>query len=77
MLPDFVTVDRHRSMLESLDCSEEFSLNRRLRLSRLLDESEASEACSGQTSTPPAVLKKPISEVKAATTDQHLARNVI
>ena len=76
MLPDLSTVDRHRSMLESLDCSEEFSLNRRLRLSKLLDESDASEACSGQTSTP-AVLKKPISEVKTATTDQHLARNVV
>lgn len=76
MLPEFATVDHHKSMLESLDCSEEFSLNRRLRLGKLLAESDASELCSRQTCTTP-VLKKSVSKVEAATTDQHFARNVV
>lgn len=75
MLPDLSTLDRHRSMLESLDCSEEFSLNCWLRLRKLLDESDASDSFSGQTGAP--LLSKPVSKVKAATTDQHLARNVV
>lgn len=75
MLPDFTTVERHRSILESLDCSEEFSLNCWLRLRRLLDESEASNLVPGQTSA--SERRRPISKVKAATTDQHLARNVV
>ena len=75
MLPDLSAVDRHRSMLESLDCSEEFSLNCWLRLRKLLDESDASDLFSGQTGAP--LLSRPVSKVKAATTDQHLARNVV
>lgn len=66
---------QYESTAGSFDCSEEFSLDHWIRVSKLVQESETPDL-SVDVYCPSADLKT-TSEMESATADEHFARNIV
>ena len=70
---------RYESPSESFDCGDEFSFDHWIQLCELLNESEGvvTRADTARPAGSADVSNKPVSEVKPAAADQHLAGHVV
>ena len=76
---DVLSRVQYESTRDSFDCGDEFSPEHWIRVCELLNESEGvvGPADAAYSAGDVDVTKKPVSEVEAAATDQHLARHVV